>query len=177
MEPRAISDIAKYTGLNMLEKGLSISPLKLQKLLYYEQAWYMVFFNKNMLFKDVPEAWVNGPVYRDIWYEYKEKVPSMFDSLQRKDFIKEDEPIENAIKQLASSMELTTTEIEFLDSVFNTYGTKSQDQLVFLTHSEIPWAEKREGLLPFEHSDRKISLVSMFNYYNDRLQRRRNRNA
>lgn len=176
MAARNISDIARYTGLNLLQKGLSVSPLKLQKILYYEQAWYMVFFGKQLLFEDIPEAWVNGPVYKTIWYEYKGKVPYMTDHLQSEDFLEEGETSEDAIKQLASSMNLSSNEIDFLDSVFNTYGTKSQDQLVFLTHCETPWAEKREGLKPFEHSDRKLSLESMFNYYNERLQRRREKN-
>lgn len=173
MEARNILDVAKYTGLNLLQKGLSVSPLKLQKILYYEQAWYMVFFNKKHLFDDIPEAWVNGPVYRTIWQNYKGKVSNMTAPLSSNDFLAEGQSTENTIKQLALSMNLSTEEIKFLDSVFNTYGTKSQDQLVFLTHAEKPWAEKREGLAPFEHSDRKLSLESMYEYYYSRLQRRK----
>lgn len=173
---RNILDIARYTGLNLLQKGLSVSPLKLQKILYYEQAWYMVFFNKQHLFEDVPEAWVNGPVYRSVYDKYKGKTAYMNSDLNVSAFLEGEPGKEEAIKKLAKSMNLQSNEIDFLESVFNTYGTKSQGQLVYLTHAEKPWAEQREGLLPFEHSNKKISLESMFQYYNERYQRRKRKN-
>lgn len=177
MMTRNILDVAKYTGLNMLQKGLSISPLKLQKLLYYEQAWYMVFFNKEHLFDDVPEAWVNGPVYRSVWDAYKGKVKYFTDQLHEDDFVDGNVSIENKIKRLAVSMSLSENEIAFLDSVFNTYGMKSQDQLVLLTHAEKPWADQRKDLAPFEHSNRTIPLDCMYEYYNNRYQKRKPKNA
>lgn len=42
-----IKDYAAYVGINMLMQGLTVSPLKLQKILYYEQAWHMVGFGRN----------------------------------------------------------------------------------------------------------------------------------
>ncbi len=42
MDMRDIKDIARYVGLSLIAKGLTVSPLKLQKLLYYVQSWYMV---------------------------------------------------------------------------------------------------------------------------------------
>ena len=75
---RDIKDIARYVGLSLIAKGLTVSPLKLQKLLYYVQSWYMVFNGRqNTLFAQAPQAWVNGPVYPDIYYQYR-------DSLMRK---------------------------------------------------------------------------------------------
>ncbi len=63
IDNKNIQDVARYVGLSSTTKGLSISPLKLQKLLYYIQAWFMVFYGRdNTLFRDVPQAWVNGPV-------------------------------------------------------------------------------------------------------------------
>ena len=70
-----IKDIARYLGISLLSKGLSVSPLKLQKILYYSQSWHMVLFGRNnTLFVDAPQAWVNGPVYPVIFQEYKNKV-------------------------------------------------------------------------------------------------------
>lgn len=60
----SISLLAKYVGLTMLQRGISVSPLKLQKILYYIQSWHMVFFGReNTLVAEAPHAWVNGPVY------------------------------------------------------------------------------------------------------------------
>lgn len=58
-----IKMVARYIALSLLTKQMTVSPLKLQKLLYYAQAWSMVFFGRQrQLFADVPQAWVNGPV-------------------------------------------------------------------------------------------------------------------
>lgn len=36
-------DVATYCGLVLLKEGMTVSPLKLQKMLYYIQAWMMMF--------------------------------------------------------------------------------------------------------------------------------------
>ena len=82
IDNKNIQDVARYVGLSSTTKGLSISPLKLQKLLYYIQAWFMVFYGRdNTLFRDVPQAWVNGPVYPAIYHIYKNKAANMCDHL------------------------------------------------------------------------------------------------
>ena len=48
------------------------------------------------------------------------------------------------------------------------YGSKSQNYLIFLTHSELPWCEKREGLKPDERSACPLSLDTMYRYYAER---------
>ena len=60
-----IKDYTTYIGITMLMKGLTVSPLKLQKILYYEQAWHMVGFGReNTLFEDapVPTTKINAPL-------------------------------------------------------------------------------------------------------------------
>lgn len=63
--------MSDFTILYCQNMGVSINPLKLQKLLYYIQSWHIVKFEKNILFDTMPEAWVNGPVYRPIYDRYK----------------------------------------------------------------------------------------------------------
>lgn len=46
-----------------------ITPLALQKVLYYVQGLYYAFMN-TFLFEDDCEAWVHGPVYSDIYNQY-----------------------------------------------------------------------------------------------------------
>ena len=56
-------DVHKITDLiaSKFVVGGALSVLKLQKLLYYVEAWHVAFFNK-MLFDDEFQAWVHGPV-------------------------------------------------------------------------------------------------------------------
>lgn len=172
-----IKDYAVYMGLAMLEKGFSVSPLKLQKLLYYQQSWHLVYFGmENTLFDDVPHAWVNGPVYPVIYYEYKDKVPGMCDHLKITDFIAEDVDIQDEITRLVTKMGLTNDEIDLTERVIMLYGSKTQNQLIFLTHSEKPWSEQREGMAPYEYSDKEISINTMYNYYKERYDRNRANN-
>ena len=152
---------------------MEVSPLKLQKILYYSQAWYLVFSNnERTLFSESPEAWVNGPVYPRVFNEYRYKVSNMRDNLTAKDFDAEDN-IEEKLAKLTESLSLSPDEIECLDSVITMYGAKTQDELVAITHNEKPWVDARAGLLPYEPSNNKIPLQGMFDYYNARYQKNR----
>ena len=171
-----IKDYAIYLGLSMLAKGLSVSPLKLQKLLYYQQSWHMVYFGQeNTLFAEQPHAWVNGPVYPAIYYEYRDKVPGMCDHLKLSDFVPEGTDAMQKMKALACTMGLTADEVELTERVIMLYGSKTQNQLILLTHSEKPWSEQREGMAPYEYSDKPISFVTMYQYYKERYDRNRKR--
>lgn len=165
-----IQDVARYIALSSLTKQITVSPLKLQKLLYYAQAWSMVFGGReNQLFADVPEAWVNGPVYPviyDMWKDY-----GMCDHLSYEHFGTTKENAMDVFKQLSDSLSMTENERGLLEQIVLMYGTKSQNQLIYLTHSESPWCEQRRGLEPFERSNKQISLDTMYHYYLDRHNR------
>ena len=165
-----ILDIARYIGLTSLSKGLSISPLKLQKLLYYVQAWYMVFHGReNVPFADRPQAWVNGPVYPEVYHAYKDKTANMCDHLQVSDFC--DCKPEDAMEILTEKFH--NLDMELLESIILLYGSKSQNELIFMTHSEKPWVEGREGLRPFDRCNRELSLNTMYEYYKERYEHNR----
>lgn len=172
-----IQDIARYTILRLIQNGDTICPLKLQKILYYMQAWHLVYFDKQLLFDEKPQAWVNGPVYRTVYEIYKHIPMYNQFSLSNIDIKQQDVELEillnaEAEKQLAN-LALTEEQNKFIESIYDHYGTMDHDRLVFLTHSELPWSEQREGLLPFQHSDRELSIDTMFNYYNKRMLRNR----
>lgn len=165
-----IQDIAKYTILRLIQNGNTICPLKLQKLLYYMQAWHMVYFGReNTLFTEIPEAWVNGPVYRDVYNTYKHI--GIYDQIDLKD-IKVKDSYEEIVR-IQQKLNLTKDQNEFINAILLYYGTYDHDKLVFLTHSESPWCEARRNLPLWQPSEEKLSLDTMYNYYNDRLKRNR----
>lgn len=169
-----IKDVAKYIGLSLTSKGLSISPLKLQKMLYYTQAWFMVFLGReNTLFPDVPQAWVNGPVYPTIYYEYKDKAANMCDHLPSTVFYTGS--VLDGLRYYTEALNLTPDTTELIESIMMLYGSKTQNQLILLTHSERPWAETRGDLPPFIRSEQEIPLDLIYSYYKDRHDRNRNR--
>ncbi len=124
-----------------------ITPLKLQKLLYYTQAWGLVF-TEGTLFSEGIEAWVHGPVVRSVYYRYK-------DYGSQSIYWTDSNP----------TPELTHREREIVRLVKRTYGSMGAKKLEELTHSEDPWVNARSGLSSFQRSNSKISLQDMKEYY------------
>lgn len=164
-----INEIADYIILWCNENGVDISPLKLQKLLYYIQSWHLVYFNKQNIWEELPQAWVNGPVYPTIYKRFKH--------IPRYDMIIPGKVgISSTLEEKAKSLQLSKDQYDFIDSIFQFYGVMDHDRLVFLTHSEQPWSEKRANLSPFESSTEELSPETMYNYYHQRMVRNREKN-
>ena len=124
---------------------------KLQKLLYYSQAWNLVFRNKK-LFKDNIEAWVHGPAIPIIYHEYKQ-----YGS----------QPIDKEVKKEDFSS-LSSQDKKILDEIWKIYGIFDAEYLEALTHSELPWQEARKRYEPFAASNKTISTDSMKKFYDSK---------
>jgi uncharacterized phage-associated protein len=136
-----------------VDKGDTISPLKLQKLLYYCQAWHLVHFRKPLFDEDF-QAWVHGPVLVSQFHRFMKF------------------PVWGAINIGESEIrvpKLNPQEEELLNEVFNEYGEHSGSYLEDLTHSEKPWIEARGSLAPTERSTAIISKTSMQQFYTEQL--------
>lgn len=159
MEPQKVNikDLAEFVIRFCQSNQMSISNLKLQKILYYVQAWHLVYFNKHPLFDDVPEAWINGPVYREIYNTYKSNgSEEISDGIQSK---------ENAYNNALSLLNISKEQEEYLRASLLYFGSLSAQKLVLRTHYEKPWNQAREGLGELEYSDRVITHEMMCNYY------------
>ena len=134
-------DVAAY----ILQNKGEMTAMKLQKLVYYSQAWSLVW-DEEPLFKERIEAWANGPV-----------VPALY-SEHRGQFKVGSWPKGDPDK-------LARTQRQTIDAVLKYYGDKSSQWLSDLTHREAPWVEAREGLSPGERGSQTISHASMAEYY------------
>lgn len=63
------SRIAKYIVKEALKRKMSVTNLKLQKLLYFVQGVHL-FMHEKVAFPDEIIAWQYGPVVKDVYYEY-----------------------------------------------------------------------------------------------------------
>ena len=63
-------DVADYIIWSSHESGSFISNLKLQKLLYYVQAWHLAVFQRP-LFPEKFQAWLRGPAVPEIYERYQ----------------------------------------------------------------------------------------------------------
>lgn len=136
-----VFDVAAY----ILEKKGTLSTMKLQKLVYYTQAWSLVWDEKPLFQEDV-EAWANGPVVRDLFYYHRGRY-------------------EIDTVEIGNPRLLDQEQRETVDAVLDYYGDKTAQWLIELTHREAPWIQAREGLPPLERGNRVIPLDAMAFYY------------
>ncbi|HTC00234.1 MAG TPA: type II toxin-antitoxin system antitoxin SocA domain-containing protein [Ferruginibacter sp.] len=137
------------------KSGEFISNKKLQKLLYYIQAWHLVYFEGKLIFVDKPEAWVHGPVYRVVYDKYKK---FGYNPLKTVEYEFKDSDV-------FSYLDLKKDQIDLIREVLKKYAPLSAFQLEALTHNEKPWLEKREGLSDFVRCESDISFDTMKEYY------------
>ena len=132
-----IIDIANKVIANTdINQGETISNLKLQKMLYYLQGFFIAVFDKK-LFEEPIEAWQYGPVVREAYFHFKEFGPSSIS-------LKEDEKI----------IDLTESEAELFREVMEEYGQFSAIKLMNMTHEELPWkktfSENPQGEISYD---------------------------
>lgn len=139
---RSVFDVAAL----IVERLGTISPMKLQKLAYYTQAWSLVR-DGQPAFEESFEAWRNGPVCRPL-----------YDAHSGEDFV----PYPYLRGDVSSLGEPTLKTIE---AVLLAYGPKSSQWLSALTHRELPWLAARAGLGPDERSSAPIPREVMYAYY------------
>lgn len=149
--PISAMNVAEYI-LNIANKdGDLISNLKLQKLLYYAQAWYLVNYG-TPLFKEPIEAWELGPVVKEVYSQYKKFKAA---------------PITYQSTNLESDI-FTKKQIRYLDEFYDVFSKFTAHELVNMTHNEAPWKEA------FENKEKEITLNAMRQYYTKILKDRKN---
>ncbi|WP_019831767.1 Panacea domain-containing protein [Sphingomonas sp. PR090111-T3T-6A] len=137
----SVFDVAAF----ILKKKKAITAMKLQKLVYYAQAWSLVWDEKP-LFKERIEAWANGPVCPALYAEH------------RGEFTVTEEPKGDAGN-------LKKAERETVEAVLRDYGDKSAIWLSELTHKEDPWRDARANVPDGQRSSSVITHAAMAEYY------------
>ena len=152
MELKLTEDQSKIylISKHIIAKMEDITPLALQKILYYIQGFSTYFFDKP-IFNDNAEAWVHGPVYREIYdrfsyYRYNPISKNEFESYNEIDSLNE-------------------KEIKLIDSVINNFGVYSGKTLEKMTHTTIPWEAGRKELSEEEYSSNIIDTETMKDYF------------
>jgi uncharacterized phage-associated protein len=136
-------DVARY----IVEKCGEMTAMKLQKLLYYSQAWHMVWEEKE-LFPDEFKAWANGPVTTSVYGQHRGR------------FL-----VDATTFPTGNVNALTPQQRGAVDRVLDFYGKQTAQWLSNLTHQEAPWVEARAGLEPGAPSDKVIEKAAIHEYY------------
>ncbi len=114
--------IANYFIAKGVKEGIPVSPMKLQKLVYFAHGWYLARTG-TALVSDTIEAWKYGPVISELYRAFK----SIGNGAIRLPYPVKDQPLTEDIQQ-------------FLAVIWDIYKGYSAIQLSNLTHvKESPW--------------------------------------
>ena len=140
----SVFDVANY----ILDKKGFMTAMKIQKLVYYSQAWSLVW-DEEELYQEEIQAWANGPVVKDLYIAHRGefRIRRQFDD--------------------GDKNKLSPRQQSNVDKVLDFYGNKSSQWLSDLTHNELPWIISRNGLAASERGDKEITTSSMAEYYSN----------
>lgn len=129
-------DVAAY----ILKKAGPMSAMKLQKLVYYSQAWSTVWDDEE-IFPERIEAWKNGPVVPALWRAHQGQF---------------------RVEQISDGRpgQLSRDEKDTVKAVLKFYGNKSAQWLSDLTHMEDPWRDAYK-----KGQNTEIPLEALSEYY------------
>lgn len=129
--PASVFDVAQY----ILQRLGPMTTMKLQKLVYYAQAWSLAWDNQP-LFDQPIEAWDYGPVVPALWEGHRGQ---------------------RAIARLwqGDPEHLNDQQRDTIDAVLAHYGALPAEVLSELTHAEAPWrhAHDQGNTTPIAHGD------------------------
>lgn len=149
--PTTANDVANWF-LNRVDReaGDIITPLALQKLVFFAQAWFLANRGKP-LFKEDFQAWAHGPVVRSLWERFRDY---QWDALPSAD----------------AQPELSAETQSLLDAVYDKYGQYSAKKLERMTHEKKgPWEKARNGLSPEARCETIISKQAIRDFYGAKI--------
>ena len=138
-----VLNVAAY----VVSKCAPMTTMKLQKLVYYCQAWSLAWDDVPLFDEDF-EAWANGPVCPRLFQKHK--------------------GLYTVGKEFLTShlnYEFDTEQKDTMDAVIRDLGDKAPQWLSDLTHSEQPWLAARKGCAPGENCSNIIDKTAMQSYY------------
>lgn len=141
-----VQDVANcFLHLDEQSGGDGISNLKLQKLVYYAQGFFVALFGEP-LFDNRISAWIHGPVVRDLYSKYKQHGSN---------------PI-----PLPDDFEISSVpekELDLIAEVFHAFGQFSAWKLRDMTHEEPTWQNHKRD------PDDEIPLAEMEAYFKTQI--------
>lgn len=139
-----------------VERGSSaqVNAMQVQKLVYYSQAYSLALYDRPLFREDV-QAWVHGPVVRELWELHRGKISISAQELEA-----------SAKRRGHELTSLNEEEALVVDAVCETLGGLTGWQLRNRTHEEAPWIAHFDRSEQFH--DQVIPWDDMREYYKDR---------
>jgi uncharacterized phage-associated protein len=145
--PRTLTadEVADYLIALAHERGEGVNNMKLQRLMYYAQAWHLARYDRP-LFDAKLEAWISGPVVPSIYWRFK--------------------PF--GIRELsvpAGARLLDARTAAFLDEIASEYLPLDEWALGNMSSREAPWLNARGGRDEGDPCTTELSEADMRAYF------------
>lgn len=135
----------------LFEKLEEVTPLSLQKLLYFIQGIYSALYGKPLFSEDC-RAWIHGPVYQKVYNLFRDFKYNPIDD-------------ERFALLEGTANGLSKEEKGVIDLVVNTFGMYGGKVLERITHNEMPWKEARNGYADGIPSSEIMQKERIMRYY------------
>lgn len=130
MAVTTLNSVADYLLCFAHKHGDVMTPLKLQKMVFYADAWYMALNEGTELIPEQFEAWIHGPVARDLYNRFSEYKWRAID------------------EKIECPKDLPANVVKHLEEIYDVFGGYSAYELEQMTHQEKPWLLARDGVPP-----------------------------
>lgn len=137
--------VANWLIKKIAESGDLVTNLKIQKLLYYSEAWSQVINDKELIDGEF-QAWTHGPAVPEVYHKFKSSGSNPL-------------PIPDEF------IKLSPDEENILNQVLDSYGQLPEKTLENMIHSEDPWVHARDGYDPEEYCEKIIKKEEIKSYF------------
>ena len=146
-DPKAVANY--FLDLGTVD-GESITPMKLQKLLFYAHGWHLALTGEPLI-SDTIEAWFYGPVVPSVYNAFKRYGNEPIDAPAQAIALNGDAIVVETPELPAGEAHQATRDI--LKRVWEVYKSYSATQLSSMTHTpDAPWSQvvkPYQGKVPF----------------------------
>lgn len=156
-----VLDVSRFIINYCNEKDYILSNLKLQKILYFIQAYYLSKTEKKQpCFKERIEAWSFGPVVPVAYHEYKRfgstNIPNVttYIELDEQNFWES-----KVVKYTDDALE--DDDKELIRELVDNFSKISTTRLVQITHNQLPWIEAYK-----QGQNNVITVEAIRSYFN-----------
>ena len=149
--PLSANDVGDWF-INAIDRasGDVITPLMVQRLIYFAQAWYLANTG-NALFDDEFEAWATGPVATSVFGRFEH---AAFEHIPFIDNVRS----------------ITGTKLECLEAIQERYGVYKAQKLDELSQEAGgPWEKARGKLAPEARCNTVITKDAMKRFYGEKI--------
>ena len=156
-----VLDVCRHVINYSNEQNYGISNLKLQKILYFIQAYFLTTEGNNKpCFNEKIEAWDFGPVVPEAYQEYKQygcgDIPPITSYL-----VFDKENIWNTRRIKFDDAVISETDKTNINKIVDKFANYSATDLVSLTHRQSPWID---AYTPCQNNE--ITINAIKEYFN-----------